>query len=943
MASISETSYNIGHILTENLDDLIYILNDNFECEYVNDKIHLELLGYTSISKNIADFVHYGDLKKTIKFLNRTLKAGRALEQIRIRDKSNYRYFEVKGKRFLDDDNNLKILLISRDISYFKELEDNWLERERKLRELAETLPEIRFWKLLQPESEKSAFHKTREMLDIVIDNIPHLIYWKDVDLKYLGCNRNYALENNIEDPNFVVGKKDIEMPWLVGNVNLVQEKEFRVIREDKPENVIELWNLSDGKESWFEINRIPLHNVKGEVVAILVIYNNISERKIAEQKIKESEKKYRSILENIKEGYFEVDLEGSLIFFNDSLSEITGYSKNELIGKNYAEMTNKENKQKIYQLYSDVFRTGEAQSSIQFEFYKKNGIKVIAESSVNLKYDTQGKKIGFFGIVRDITEKFNLEEKLKESEEKYRLISENAYDLISILNQELKFEYINENPLLITLGYTKDEFVGNSVLNFVHPDDKKIAIKSLIGGLEKGEGVLELRLKHKNGQDVWIEVKGKSFLDKDGKIKGITIGRDITKRKEIEQQILESEEKLRVLNRELEHLVLERTKELKESEERYRHLYNDSPYSIALLDLDGEIIDINSTTTTLFGYDKKDLIGKNYQDLFNLYPEDTKAALREISDLLSKKPQMEPVVKPQIIKIYNKEGNSLWVESQLSTIKIGTENIIQLITQDITVKKLAEEKLKESEKILRQQNIELKELDRLKTDFVSIAAHELKTPLISVGGYVDLILMREKENLSKDIVEDLNRVLGNVRRLEDYVNRLMDVMKIDAKKMELVLKEEIFLDIIKDCIKGLDFQINQKSLRINLAIDPNLKLDVDSFRISQALSNIISNAVKFSREKGIIEITATKENNNCFIKVKDYGEGLTLEEINKLFGKFVSFGKSAENFSTFEKGSGLGLYIARGIIEAHQGKISVHSEGKGKGAEFNLVLPINR
>jgi len=152
----------------------------------------------------------------------------------------------------LDDDNNLKILLISRDISYFKELEDNWLERERKLRELAETLPEIRFWKLLQPESEKSAFHKTREMLDIVIDNIPHLIYWKDVDLKYLGRNRNYALENNIEDPNFVVGKKDIEMPWLVGNVNLVQEKEFRVIREDKPENVIELWNLSDGKESWF-------------------------------------------------------------------------------------------------------------------------------------------------------------------------------------------------------------------------------------------------------------------------------------------------------------------------------------------------------------------------------------------------------------------------------------------------------------------------------------------------------------------------------------------------------------------------------------------------------------------------------------------------------------------------------------------------------------------
>ncbi|MFX1406593.1 MAG: PAS domain S-box protein [Promethearchaeota archaeon] len=943
MASISEASYNVGHILAENLDDLIYILNDNFDCEYVNDKIHQQILGYTSFSKNIADFVHYGDLKKTIKFLNRALKTGKAIEQIRIRDKDNYRYFEVKGKRFLDDDNNPKILMIARDISYFKELENNWIGRENKLRQLAETLPEIRFWKLLQPESEKSAFHKTREMLDIVIDNIPHLIYWKDTDLNYLGCNQNYALENNIDDPNFIVGKKDIEMPWLKGNVNLVQEKEYRVIKEDKPESVIELWNLSNGSESWFEINRIPLHNIKGKVVAILVIYNNISDRKLAEQKIKESEKKYRSILESISEGYFEVDLEGNFTFFNDSLCEITGYQKNELLGKYYAEMTNEEYKERIYQIYNDVFRTGEAQSSFQFETYKKNGEKVIAESSVNLKYDSQGKKIGFFGIVRDITEKFKLEEQLKQSEEKYRLISENAYDLISVLNQELKFEYINENPLLITLGYAKDEIIGKSVLNFVHPDYKKTAIKSLVEGLEKGEGVLEILLKHKNGQDVWIEVKGKRFLDKDGKIKGITIGRDITKRKKIEQQILESEEKLRVLNRELENLVSERTKELKESEERYRHLYNSSPYSIAILNLDGEIIDINSSTTKLFGYDKEDLIGKNYKNLFSLYPEDTKAALREIPVLLSKKPKLEPFVKPQIIRIYNKEGKALWVESQLSTIKLEKEYIIQLITQDITAKKLAEEKLRESEQILRQQNIELKELDRLKTDFVSIAAHELKTPLISVGGYVDLILMREKKNLSKDIVEDLNRVLGNVRRLENYVNRLMDVMKIDAKKMELVLKEENFLDITIECIKDLDFQINQKNIKLDIAIDPNLKFEVDSFRISQALSNIISNAIKFSQEKGTIEISATLENNNCLVKVKDYGEGLTLEEKNKLFGKFVSLGRSAENFSTFEKGSGLGLYIARGIIEAHGGKISVHSEGKGKGAEFKFSLPLKR
>ncbi|GAH86337.1 unnamed protein product, partial [marine sediment metagenome] len=125
-------------------------------------------------------------------------------------------------------------------------------------------------------------------------------------------------------------------------------------------------------------------------------------------------------------------------------------------------------------------------------------------------------------------------------------------------------------------------------------------------------------------------------------------------------------------------------------------------------------------------------------------------------------------IMNPQTVRIFNKDKKLMWVESELSTIKIGGEIIIQAIIQDITDKKIAEEKLKESERILRQQNIELKELDRLKTDFISIAAHDLKTPLISVGGYIDLILLREKD-LKDDIKEDLNRVLSNVGRLESF------------------------------------------------------------------------------------------------------------------------------------------------------------------------------
>ena len=322
-----------------------------------------------------------------------------------------------------------------------------------------------------------------------------------------------------------------------------------------------------------------------------------------------------------------------------------------------------------------------------------------------------------------------------------------------------------------------------------------------------------------------------------------------------------------------------------------------------------------------------------------DIFPEETIPGLRLVQDLMSKGEPSNPITKPQITKIYNKEKKAMWVASELSTVNISGELMILAIIQDITEKKLAEEKLKESERILRQQNIELKELDRLKTDFISIAAHDLKTPLISVGGYVDLILLREK-GLKEEVKEDLNRVLNNVYRLDRYINRLLDVMKIEAKKVELVKREENIHTIIIDCLSDLEFQISQKDLTVNVDISKNLNMRVDNFRISQAILNLLSNAVKFTPKNGKIDIYINEEDERVLFKIKDSGKGLTPEEIQKLFGKFVTIEQGVDGYSTFDKGSGLGLYIARGFIEAHGGKIWVESKGRDLGAEFIFTLP---
>ncbi len=673
MASISDfgKEHNIGDILKDNFDDLVFILNENFECEYVNEKVHLEKLGYSCLAHKILDNFYFDDLDRGLNFLQNVLEAGKAIEQLRIRQNEGYGYYELKGKRFINDADKVKILIISRDISKFKQQEEEWYKREFNLRRLAETMPELRFWKLMQTKGEKTSFQKSREMLDSVIDNIPQLIYWKDKNLTYLGCNQNYALVNNIEDPDFIIGKTDENLPWAKANLNSIQENEKRVMKTNRSEEKIESWILSNGSKAWFEINRVPLHNIEGDIVGILCTYNNITNKVNAEQKLKESENKYRSILENIKEGYFEVDLKGIFTFFNESFCEMTGYSKEELLGKSYQSMSDEFNRKKVFNFYNQVYKTEVEQRNFQFEFFQKNRQKIAVNSSVYLKYDAKGAKSGFCGMVQDFTEKIILEEKLKHSEERYELISENANDLISILNQNLKFEYMNEKPCLLTLGYSRDEIIRKSVLDFVHPDDKKNAIKKLVDGLEKGKNVLELRIKHKKGYWVWIEVKGNAFKDKDGKIKGILIGRDITERKEANRRI-------------------------KESEEKYRTIFNASPEFIYLTDLKGNILDANQAFLKKTKISLNETQNKRILDYFvgeNL--EDLKVKINELraGKVIT---NLEATVENVLGEIYDCEINAVPLKENGKITKAIS------FARDITARKQAEQKLIRSEKKYR-------------------------------------------------------------------------------------------------------------------------------------------------------------------------------------------------------------------------------------------------
>jgi len=271
------------------------------------------------------------------------------------------------------------------------------------------------------------------------------------------------------------------------------------------------------------------------------------------------------------------------------------------------------------------------------------------------------------------------LESKLKESEEYYRLISANAKDILLLINEKYETEYVNEQALKNLLGYSKEDITGRSGLKLIHPDDFQTVILRLKKGIEETEGASEVRYRHKNGHYVWMEATGRTFHNSLGELKGIIILRDITERKSLEIK-------------------------LKESEEKFRSLFEKSPYLIFLMNAEGIIIDFNQYNLNYFnGIDKSELIGRNFLDL-NFIPLNLLTKLKDMHKDLLGKGFSNPVELKMDLPLENLIGTNLeWIEIQTAMVKIGDEKIIQVIIQDISERKKTEEKIRESEEMFRK------------------------------------------------------------------------------------------------------------------------------------------------------------------------------------------------------------------------------------------------
>ena len=920
MTSTSNFGYNIGEVLTRYLDDPIFILNEKYEFESTNESLHLKNLGLISLEGKFTDILHPEDYQRGVNFLHNVSKVEQAIETLRVSYGDNVRYYEFKARLFKNDTQETKYLITTHDVTqfikkeiYLENLTKSQTESEEKYRHLFEKSP-YAIWiidlsgKIIDCNSSTDIIFPKQQRKELIGKNFAKILGQFERPEYYISFFKN-KFESFIKDD--YMKPLEFKMPNVDGIEKWINIRSSKIKLRDKTLIQVLIQDISEKKKADLKLQRSEEE---------LKILNKELELKISERtkELKDSEEKFRTIAENSLMGIAIIQ-DNKVKYVNELSTSLTGYTVDETKElspmKVFEFIHPKDRIWVLEQLKKKQSGSNDYLTQYQYRIINKAGeIRWLDNYSKSIEY--QGKPADLVSAI-DITDRKKAEQELRDSEEKFRTITEHSTIGIIII-QDDKIKYVNQAMLSIN-EFTLDEvmeWTQKELINYIHPEDRKQAIDYL-KGRQLGDPTLppysSYRVITKSGKIKWIDSYSKTVTFF-GKFADLALVTDVTDQNSARQN-------------------------LKESEEKYRHLYENSPFSIVLLNNEGKIIDMNPKTTELFGYEKKDLIDKNYLKLLDIFPKETMPGLRLVQDLMSKGEPSQFIWIPQITKIYNKDKKTMWVESELSAFRISGELIILAIIQDITDKKLAEEKLKESERILRQQNIELKELDRLKTDFISIAAHDLKTPLISVGGYIDLILLREKK-LNEEIKDDLNRVLNNVQRLENYINRLLDVMKIEAKKVELVKKEEKVHTIINTCLSDLEFQINQKNLTVNVDISENLNLWIDRFRISQTFLNLISNAVKFTPKNGQINISVVEEEENFLFKIKDNGKGLTPEEIQKLFSKFVSIEQGVDGYSTLNKGTGLGLYIARGFIEAHGGIIWVESEGRNLGAEFSFTLP---
>jgi PAS domain S-box-containing protein len=367
------------------------------------------------------------------------------------------------------------------------------------------------------------------------------------------------------------------------------------------------------------------------------------------------------------------------------------------------------------------------------------------------------------------------------------------------------------------------------------------------------------------------------------------------------------------------------------EGEESFRLLVEAvKDYAIFMMDREGRIMSWNTGAQLLKGYQPAEILGESFSRFYT----DADRQSGRPSRLL-KVAADRGRVEDEGWRV-RKDGSLFWANVIITALYNGTGELrgYAKITRDLTEKRQVEQKLRISIETLEQAKRRLEELNDVKSLSISIASHEVRTPLTAIKGYVDNLLEGVAGGLPESVCYYLTRIGYNTDRVIRLTNILLDLSRIEGGQMPLDLDAVSVYAVVTDVVKDLESVAREKAINVRMQNIMDVPVRADRNKLEQVLQNLIHNALKFTAERGEVVVQShLSEHEHVTITVEDTGCGIPPEHQQRVFEKFQRAP------STVHEGAGLGLAITKSLIELQGGRIWVESE-PGRGSRFSFTLP---